>query len=135
MRFTIPQFIEHEAKIVGPMTFRQFIYIGVAGAAAFFLYFSASFSVFLISSIVLGVVASSFAFLKIGGKTLPSLLANLLKFTVSPKKYIWNKKEKLVAVLKKEAVSEKENSNEEEIPLKIAGNSQLKKLHTKIETK
>lgn len=137
MRFTVPQFIEYEAKIVGPFTFRQFIYIGIAGAICFILYFSIPFSLFLIACVVLGIGALSLAFLKIGGRSLPVILANFLKFSLTPKMYIWRKKEQLVTVFKKNKPSSAKaaEDKEEELPLKIAGNSQLKKLHTQIETK
>jgi len=35
MRYTVPQFIEHEAKIIGPLTFKQFTYLAMAGAGCF----------------------------------------------------------------------------------------------------
>ena len=136
MRFSIPQFIEHEAKIVGPLTFRQFIYVGLAGAICFVLYFSVPFPIFLLSCIVLGAGGLAFAFLKIGGRTLPTIVANLLRYSLTPKMYIWHKKEQAVAqIYKKEVKKKTEKENEDELPLKIAEKSQLKKLHTKIETK
>ncbi len=133
MRFTVPQFIEHEAKIVGPLTFRQFIFIGVAGAIGFILYFTVPFSIFLIACFILGGGAIALAFLKIGGKPLPAVLGNFLKFNLSPKIYIWRKTEVPIKVFKKEEVKKEEI--EEELPLKIAEKSQLKKIKTKIETK
>ena len=136
MRFTVPQFIEYEAKIVGPLTFKQFVYVGLASAVCFVLYFSVPFSVFLISCIVLGAGALALAFLKIGGRSLPTILANLLKFSITPKMYIWRKKETPVTVYKKEIPAPAESTkDEEELPLKIAEKSRLKKLHTQIETK
>lgn len=134
MRFTIPQFIEYEAKIVGPFTFKQFVYIGLAGAVCFILYFATPFYIFLISCFALGGGALALAFLKIGGRSLPAILGNFLMFTVSPKIYIWRKKEMPVTVFKKEGVK-KEEIEEEELPLKIAEKSQLKKLRTQVETK
>lgn len=134
MRFTVPQFIEHEAKIVGPLTFKQFVYVGIAAAIGFILYFSAPFSVFLVSCVVLGILALALAFLKIGGRSLPTIVANLLKFSLAPKMYIWKKSDKPITVFKKEFKKE-EKETEEELPLKIAENSQLKKLRNQIETK
>jgi len=137
MRFTVPQFIEHEAKIVGPLTFRQFIFIGFAGAIAFLLYFSVPFSIFLTASIVLVGGAAALAFLKIGGRSLPVILANFLKFTASPKIYLWRKKEEAIEIYKKggKPTQTSTTAEEEGLPLKIAEKSQLKKLHTQIETK
>ena len=133
MRFTVPQFIEMEAKIVGPLTFRQFIFIGIAGAICFVLYFTLPFSLFLLATIVLGSGAVAFAFLKIGGQGLPTVLGNFLKFSLAPKIYLWGKKEVPTEVFKKEVVKAEEKK--EELPLKIAEKSQLKKLRTQIETK
>jgi len=62
MRFTIPQFIEYEAKIIGPFTFKQFVYIGLAGAVGFVLYFSVPFYLFIITCLILGGGALSMAF-------------------------------------------------------------------------
>lgn len=133
MRFTVPKFIEHEAKIVGPLTFRQFIFIGMAGGICFILYFTVSFSIFLTAVLVLEGGAIALAFLKIGGRSLPTILGNFLKFSVSPKMYIWKKTEASIKVFKKEEI--KKEGVEDELPLKIAEKSQLKKLRTQIETK
>lgn len=134
MRFTVPQFIEHESPVVWFMTFRQFTYIGAAGAVCFFLYFSLAkenFTLFLLVSAALLATGSALAFLKIGGRGLPTILLNFLRFFISPKVYIWKKTDKPVAVLKKEVKKE----GVPEAVLKVAGESQLKKLSTKVETK
>lgn len=133
MRFTVPQFIEYEVKIVGPLTFRQFIFVAIAGAIGFFLYFTAPFTVFLLSSIVLGCVAFSLAFLKVGGREITTVIASFLKFNITPKTYLWRKKEAVITILKKG--EEKTVIKEEELPLKIAEKSRLKKIKTVIETK
>ncbi len=134
MRFTVPQFIEHEAKIIGPLTFKQFMFIGIAGAICFILYFTVPFSIFLIGCVVLGGGGISLAFFKIGGRSLPVLFGNFLKFFIGPKMYIWKKGEAPIKFFKKEVVK-KEEEKEDELPLKIAEKSRLKKLSTQIETK
>lgn len=93
MQFNVPQFIEHEAKIVGPLTFKQFAFVGTAGAIALILYASTPFYVFLTVTIILGSLAAALAFLKIGGISLPTFISNFLKFGSEPKIYIWQKKE------------------------------------------
>jgi len=138
MRFTIPQFIEHEAKIVGPLTFKQIIFIGTAGVVCFVLYFLVPFSVFLVACLILGSGGIALAFLKIGGRSLPLTLVNFLKFSAMPKIYIWKKREQPgIKVYKKkiESGATLPAENEQELPLKIGGESQLKKLHTEIEIK
>lgn len=135
MRFTIPQFIEHEAKIVGPMTFKQFVFVGVAGALCFVFYFligKTNFLIFLILSIIALGAGASLAFLKIGGRGLPTILANFFRFSLGSKFYIW-KREGALVTFSKEMELKKEVKNKE-APLKSAGISQLKKIRTKLET-
>ncbi len=135
MRFTVPQFIEHEAKIVGPLTFKQFLFIGVAGVVCFILYFSlgkSNFLLFLLISIILFIGAAVFAFLQVGGRGVPTIMGNLLRFSLGTKVYIWRKKTKQIIVFKKE---ESEKEVKEETPLKIPENSRLKKLRTEVETR
>jgi len=135
MRFTVPQFIEYEAKIVGPLTFRQFVYVGIAGAICFTLYFLAPFYVFLISCFFLGGLSLALSFLKIGGRTLPTVFGNLLRFSLSSKIYIWKKTEAPLMVFEKEVRKKEVTPDKETLPLKIAEGSQLKKLRTQLETK
>ena len=132
MRFTVPQFIEHEAKIVGPLTFKQFTYVGIAAAICFMLYFSVPFSVFVLACIFIGGASIALAFLKIGGMSLPSVIGNFLKFKLAPKTYLWKKKQGTISILEK---AKPKIKKEEETPLKIARKSKLKNVQTKIETR
>lgn len=138
MRFTIPQFIERESPIVGPLTFKQFIIVGIGGGIILLLYFSIAktrFFLFFILSIIIIGTSLLLAFFKIGGRNLPAVLISFLMFKISPKTYLWRKKETPIKVLKKEKVSLVKNEEEEKLPLKIAEKSQLKKMRTEIETK
>jgi len=135
MRFTVPQFIEYETKIVGPLTFRQFIYVGIAGAICFFLYFTigkTNFFLFIVACLIIGAIAVALAFFQIGGRSLPTIAGNFLRFTLAPKIYIWKKKEMPITIFRKEI---KKEEKKEELPLKIAEKSQLKKIKTEIETR
>ena len=136
MQFTFPQFIEHEAKIIGPLTFKQFIFIGTAGTICFVLYFSIAkinFFLFLILSIIILGVGAALALLKIGGQGLPTILTNFLRFSLGSKIYIWKEKGTPITIFKK--VEIKKEVKKEELPLKIAEKSQLKKIRNEIEMK
>src|SRR4030042_2184740 len=130
MRFVVPQF-EHEAKIIGPLTFGQFIYVGIAGGVCFVLYFMLPISFFIAACVILLGGAVSMAFLKVNGRPLPSILGSLIKFTLTPRIYIWKKKETPVKVVKKEYTVNDQSGNE--LPLKVAEGSQLNKIRTQIE--
>lgn len=128
MRFAVPQFIDHQAKIIGPMTFGQFFYIGGAGGICFILYFMLPFTFFIAAAFVIMGGAAALAFLRINGRNLPSVLGSFLKFNLMPKAYIWKKKE--IPIFKANA---NKTNTEPDTSLNIAGKSQLKKIKTKIE--
>ena len=93
MQFQVPQFIETEDKVVGPLTLRQFMYIAGAGAASAVLYFTvASWLWFLFTIILLGG-AIGIAFVKIGGRPLSNVIMSALGFYWRPQTYIWKSEE------------------------------------------
>lgn len=108
MQFQVPQFIKRELKIVGPMTFRQFLYVGGGLLCCFGLYlFLAQKSVilFLISSLMVVSAGLALAFLKIKGRPLTTVIANFFLFSFSQRTYLWKRKvftPKLIQVERKE---------------------------------
>lgn len=135
MQFTVPQFIEKEAKIIGPLTFKQFIFIGVAGALCFILYFSFgenNLFLFILLAILIMGIAIALAFVKTAGQSLPTVIANFFRFSIGSKIYIWKKKEVPVISFTNPSVFKKEK---EETSLKIVEKSRLKKIGTQLETK
>lgn len=133
-KFTVPQFIEHKAKIVGPLTFKQFVYIGIAGVFCFVLYFTASFFVFILGSALLILLASVLAFGKKEGRSLPTVLKNYLAFLASSKFYLWKKKGAMPPKIVERTVLPTEEIKEIEVPT-ITGKSRLNRLSTQVETK
>ena len=134
MQFIVPKFIEHEAKIVGPLTFKQFLYIGVAGGISLVLYLSIH-DILLVAIIAVILVggAIALAFVNIEGRSLPMIIKDFFTFSSSPKLYIWQKAGLPPKFLKKESIKKKEK--EEKTPdLKISS-SKLGQLSTQLETK
>ena len=138
MEFSVPKFIEMETKIVGPFTWRQFAFLGTAGAIIFFLYFilKQAFILFIVISLILGVLATSFAFLKVGGRPLPNVLINFTFFKISSKIYTWKRKSTEPRLIyKKEKVKMEKKKKEPAALLKITKESRLKELSNQIELK
>lgn len=131
-QFTVPQFIEHEPKIVGPLTFKQFIFIGIAGGICFILYFSAPFFIFVLLSIVIMLGGFALAFLKSGGRSLPVVLKNFFVFSVAPKMYLWKQKTSMPPKIIKAAPAQKE-IEKASVPT-AANKSRLNALSKEIET-
>jgi hypothetical protein len=131
MPFVVPKFIERKPKIVGPLTFQQFIYIGAAGGICFILYFTTPLYIFLTSCFVLIGGASVLAFGKINGRPIPLMLKNFFAFLPSSKIYLWKKKGISPKLVKIEKV--KKEKVEKKPVLNIAEKSRLKNLSAKIE--
>lgn len=135
MRFQVPQFIEHEPKVIGPLTFKQFVYLAVPGAIAFFLYFLAPFGLFLVGTVFVGFLGFALAFLKAGGKSLPELILNFWGYSTGPKTYIWKEGR---ARKPASASGEYERTAAEEAiasQVQLGTQSKIKSLGTQIETK
>ena len=94
MRFQVPQFIEVEDKIFGPLTFKQFIYVagGVAVGVVFFLLLPTFLAIFIALPAVLFGLA--LAFYKVNDKPFINMVEAFLKFHTTNKLYIWKKEEK-----------------------------------------
>lgn len=101
MRFQVPQFIEVEDKIFGPLTLKQFIYLLGGGAAIFLLYISLPFFLFVLIAPPFGVLAVALAFYKINNKPFINVLENAFSYARQTKIYIWKKRERPIM---KEAV-------------------------------
>ena len=94
MRFQVPQFIEVEDKIVGPFTFKQFIYIaGGAGMCVLLITFLPKFIAFILC-IPVAVFAAALAFYKVNDKPFINSVEAFIKFHSGSKLYIWKKEEK-----------------------------------------
>lgn len=137
MPFQIPQFIEREPKVVGPFTFKQFVYLAVPGAIAFFLYFTVSFTLFIVGTLVLGGLGFALGFLRLGAKSLPGLLMDVLRFSASPKTYVWKKGVPSEAKAS-EGKQEYQRTPQQEAVAKQVGlgkESAVQKLGTQVQTK
>lgn len=89
MQFQVPQFIETEDKIVGPMTLKQFIYIGVAAGIDFLLFFAIRTWLWFIFAFFITALGVSLAFVKINGRPLISVIVSALRFYWSPQTFVW----------------------------------------------
>lgn len=90
-QFVVPQFIDVEDKIFGPITTRQFIILLVAGILIFLSFRFGDLSLFIFTLVFVGTLALLFAFVKINGQQFHYFLLNLLQTTRKPSLRIWNK--------------------------------------------
>lgn len=94
MRFQVPQFIEVEDKIFGPLTFKQFVYIaGGAGVCVLLFTFLPKFLAFILSAPIV-MLAGALAFYKVNEKPFIYLVEAFFNYHLTSKLYIWKKEEK-----------------------------------------
>ncbi|MCK4355234.1 PrgI family protein [Candidatus Parcubacteria bacterium] len=131
MEFTVPKFIEKEAKIIGPLTFKQFLCLLIPGATVFLAYYTLPLAIAILLAIVLMGGGIALAFLKIGGRSFPVVMKNFVTFYPSVKLYVWKRKAIPPKIIKKEEVKQKKK--EIAISPKVT-ESKLKNLSSRIET-
>lgn len=95
MQFQVPQFIEIEDKIFGPLTLKQFLYLaGGAGACiALFIYIPYKIIAILII-IPLAAFSLALTFYKINGKPFIDVVESFFYYSIGSKLYLWKKAEK-----------------------------------------
>ena len=91
MRFQVPQFIEIETKIVGPLTWKQFVWVAMGvGLLLIFFRLMTGF-VLIFSSMIIIAVFGAMAFLRIEGMSLIEYLMKALNYFLGPKRYFFKK--------------------------------------------
>lgn len=115
MRFVVPQFIDVEDKILGPLSVRQFVIFLVGAGLIFLAWKWSNFIVFAIEGVFIFAICGVFAFLKINGQPFHYFILNLLQTLRRPRLKIWYKELKV-----KEAIPtvKKRISPQEIIPTK-----------------
>lgn len=94
MRFQVPQFIEVEDKIFGPLTFKQFVYLaGGAGVVVVAFTFLPKFLAILFSFPV-AALALALAFYKVNDKPFINVVEAFFNYSLTNKLYIWKKEER-----------------------------------------
>ena len=107
MQYQVPQFIEIEDKIFGPLTFKQFLYVGGGAAVGFIIWVSLpKVLAILIGAPIVGFFMAA-AFYEINGRPFLSFIEGALKYATSSKLYIWRKTDKKPQ--KKEVVQEQDS--------------------------
>lgn len=90
-KFLVPQFIDSEDKIWGPITVRQFVLMLAGGLAIFLSYKLSDFSLFLFQTIGIVIFVAVFAFYKVNGMPFHIFALNFVQTKKRPNIRIWRK--------------------------------------------
>ena len=88
-QFQVPQFIETEDKIVGPLTLKQFGYVGAAAFVIFLLYFVLTPLLWLLVAGIFVAAAIGLAFGKVNGRPMMSFIVAFIDNIWKPKIYVF----------------------------------------------
>ena len=129
MQFSVPQFIDVEDKIVGPLTGKQTIYLVVGGGLLLLTFTFLNFGFFLVALVIIAPLTLGFAFYKPKGVPLSQVLANGIDYYTSNHLYVW-RREPMVTMYK--TVQKKHTSSE--TPMKIVSKSRIRDLANLLDT-
>jgi len=87
----VPQFIDVEDKIFGPITTRQFIIILAGGTLEFVLFKLMTFWTFAFVGLLLLAVTGTLAFMRVNGQPFHFFLLNLVQTLRRPRLKAWDK--------------------------------------------
>ena len=97
MRFQVPQFIEVEDKIFGPLSIKQFIYL-IGGAGLSFIVYTFVGNLYISIFLILPIVAFALAlaFYKVNSKPFINVVEAAFTYYIGSKLYIWKKVDKKI---------------------------------------
>ncbi len=97
MQYKVPQNIDMQDRIVGPLTLVQFLYLLTGGITIYVLFTvlaAKSITLFFILAVPIGLFSFALAFLKIQDQTFGKFVLSFVTFLFKPKTRLWVKEGK-----------------------------------------
>jgi hypothetical protein len=104
MMHNVPQFIDTEDKIVGPLTAKQLGWLFGAGAILLILWNLLDFASFVIAALFVLALAGAFAFYRPNGQPFLKFIISMVFFGVRPKIYVWKRDTSINLSLEKSTI-------------------------------
>lgn len=123
-QITVPQFIENEDRILGPITVRQFVILLVAAALIFVAYKTADFSLFVFMALLIGGCTAVLAFFRVNGQPFHFFLLNIIRTAMRPSLRVWRKE---VHHVSSHHARETKKEKEQQLPSGGAGRPSLER--------
>ena len=129
MQYSVPQFIDIEDKIVGPLTGKQTLYLLLGGAILFIAQTSCDTALFVVIAIPTIVLSLALAFYKPSGRTLAAYLKAAAIYFTSAHEYIWKRE------FTKQEIKRAIKKIKKESPKKTVTKNRLKELAWILDTR
>lgn len=93
MQYKVPQDVQREDTIIGPLTLKQMTILGIGGGIAYALYVSLAqlyfVEIWLPPVVIVSSLTLAFTFLKVHSLPFHVYLMNLIEYQLLPRKRIW----------------------------------------------
>jgi hypothetical protein len=93
MQYQVPQFIEVEDKIFGPLTLKQFIYLAGGGGVCLIFFSLLPLWLAIPLSLPAVVLSAGLAFYHVNGRPLISALEHAFSYFTGSKLYLWKQRQ------------------------------------------
>lgn len=88
-QFQVPQFIDIEDRIIGPLTLKQFFYLLAAAGVGLMGWFFLHLVLFVLIALPLAGLFAAMAFVKISGRPFPVIFMSAVNYYLKPRLYLW----------------------------------------------
>lgn len=133
MQFKVPQSIDMEDKIVGPLTLMQFLYV-IGGGILIYLLFQTIYNypiIFWLLSVPIAAISLSLAFLKIQDQPLSHFISVGIQYLSKPKTRFWHNAGQIPLILKD---APKQIQKTTQLEKKLVEKSDLERLSNLLDT-
>jgi hypothetical protein len=96
MQFEVPQFIEIEDKIFGPLSWRQFLYLGGGIGFAVALFLKTHILIFIFIGLPVALLSGALAFYPVNNRPFSYFLEAVVNYFTKDRLYLWRKSEPII---------------------------------------
>ena len=93
MHYQVPQFIEIEDKIFGPLTLKQFIYLAGGGGVCLILYTLLPFYLMIPLAVPFIGLSLALAFYKVNDRPFITTIEHAFRYFLGSKLYLWKQRQ------------------------------------------
>lgn len=96
MQFEVPQFIEIEDKIFGPLTWRQFLYIGGGVGGVIVIYVLLPFVFAVLIGLPVAALSFALAFYPINNRPFSFFVEAIYNYFLNTRLYLWRREKDVI---------------------------------------
>ncbi len=91
MRYQVPQFIDVEDKIVGPLSIKQFLYLAGGGGAIYLSFAWLPVYLAIFPAAIFGGLGVCLAFVRVNNRPFIDLVEAGFHYILTPRLYVWRR--------------------------------------------